>query len=278
MCRFSLFFTLNNDFAYEPFETRLSSIFRYDPKAAHEILLSIWSGQYHGPGILKALRHKKLLRCVESIIGPNIIATSIYRIRPKVPGYVRAEVPWHQDAGYSLAHCDTCNVLTCWIPMVDSTIENGCIWLVPGAHKNGVIRHYSDRHAGYLKISPPDLPIGAIPIEISKGSVLFLTSTTPHASFENKSKIVRWSIDLRYQDFTVPNNINESPEDYKLNRDPITMACNPSEAYFIIQDKEYPEREMRDYNEFARLRLKWDKATISLPAKRWTPLSNLPSQ
>ena len=43
-----------------------------------------------------------------------------------------------------------------------------------------------------------------------------MTSKTPHASFINKSKIVRWSIDLRYQDFKVPNNINESPEDYLL--------------------------------------------------------------
>ena len=264
---------LDNDFAGETFENRLTKIHTHNSKAAHEILLTIWSGQFHGPGILDTLRHKHLLKCIEDIIGPNIVATSIYRIRPKVPGYARSEIPWHQDAGYSLAHCDKYKVVTCWIPLVDASLDNGCIWLIPRSHEKGVIRHYSDGHAGYLEIAPEDLPQGAIPIEIKKGSVLFMTSTTPHASFKNRSEIVRWSIYLRFQDFNVPNNINELPEDYKPDRNPVTMACNPYEAYFIIQDKEHPEREMKNYQDFANLRGTWDKSNIkNFIGRRWTPL------
>ena len=45
-------------FAEEPFETRLTRLNRYNPEAAHKVLMSIWSGRFHGPGILKALRHR----------------------------------------------------------------------------------------------------------------------------------------------------------------------------------------------------------------------------
>ena len=42
---------LDRDFADEAFETRLTQLHRYDAEAAHEVLRSIWSGKFHGPGI-----------------------------------------------------------------------------------------------------------------------------------------------------------------------------------------------------------------------------------
>ena len=44
------------------------------------------------------------------------------------------------------------------------------------------------------------------------GSVLFMTNLTPHASFENNTDIVRWSVDLRYQDAEIPNNMTKTPQ------------------------------------------------------------------
>ena len=41
---------------------------------------------------------------------------------------------------------------------------------------------------------------------VPKGGVLLLTNRTPHASFENKTDIVRWSMDLRYQSAALPTN------------------------------------------------------------------------
>ena len=70
----------------------------------------------------------------------------------------------------------------------------------------------------------------------------------------------------------MPHNIGEHPEDYTPERDPVTMACHPGEAYFVIQDLEHPEREMRDSKAFAKLRQEWNGATISRPGQRWTPL------
>ena len=44
------------------------------------------------------------------------------------------------------------------------------------------------------KLLPEEVAAGAIPIALSVGSVLMMAGMTPHASFENKSDIVRWSI------------------------------------------------------------------------------------
>ena len=265
--------TLDHDFSDASFETRLTRIHERNPDAAHEILMSIWSGRFHGPGILKALRHRPLIDCIESLIGPDIVATSIYRIRPKVPGYLRGEVPWHQDAGYSLPHCYKDAMITCWVPLVDATIDNGCIWVIPKVQDEGIIRHFTGGHAGYLAIAPEDLPQGAIPVEMPAGAVLFMTAMTPHASFDNKTEVVRWSVDLRYQDFSVPSNLGEVPEDYTPERDPVTMACHPGEAYFVIQDKNNPEREMIDPSAFAKLRRSWTGVKVDRPGRGWTPLN-----
>ena len=195
------------------------------------------------------------------------------RLRPKVPGYPQGEVPWHQDAGYSLAHCDAHLIITCWIPLVDTNLENGCLWVIPKAHETGTIRHYTQGHANFLEIAPEEVPEGAIPLEMKAGAAVFMTNFTPHASFENESDVVRWSIDLRYQDFEVPSTLDEVPEDYTPERDPVTMACNPGEAYFVIRDLEHPEKEMRDPEDFAALRQRWERAKVRGPGRGWTPLA-----
>lgn len=265
---------LDRDFAEASFETRLAKLYAYNADAGEELLKAIWSGRFHGPGILQALRHRPLIDCIEDLVGPDIVATSIYRVRPKIPNYDRGEVPWHQDAGYSMAHCNDHLMVTCWIPMVDATLDNGCLWVLPKSHEQGIIRHYTGGHGGFLEIAPEDLPPPeAVPLEMKAGSVLFMTAMTPHASFENKTDIVRWSIDLRYQDKSVPHNLDEVPEDYTPERDPVTMACFPGEAYFVIQDTEDPDREMKDPEAFRELRLQWDRATISKPGRGWTAMN-----
>jgi hypothetical protein len=263
---------LDRDFSEEPFETRLGKIYHHDPESGQKVLESIWSGKFHGPTMLAALRHPPLIECIQDLVGPDVMATSIYRIRPKVPKYYQAEVPWHQDSGYGMRHCEEEFVVTCWIPLVDVNVNNGCLWIIPNVHKSGIIRHYTEGHAKYLEIAPEDVPEGAIPIEIEAGSALFLTGKTPHASFENESDVVRWSMDLRYQDFDVPNNWNEVPEDYTQDRDPVTMACSPGEAYFVIHDSKNPDYDVTDPEVFGELRELWHNAKLPSFEKRWTPL------
>lgn len=256
-----------------PFETRLANIQTVDKAAAQAIVGYIWGkggGGYSGPAMLAMLRHEPLLGCISSLIGEDIVGSSVYRIRPKMPHWERGEVPWHQDSGYFLPHCDTHLIVTCWVPLVDATLENGCLWVLPKSHQSGIITHHRGGHGGYLEIIDPNLPpVEPIPVPMSAGSVLFMTNLTPHASFENHTDQVRWSLDLRYQSMSAPNNLDEAPTDVTPERDPVTMACYPPEADFVIRDTHHPEREIRSAETFNQLRERFNSAKVYSPGRGW---------
>lgn len=258
------------------FETRLAAIQAIDPAAAQAIVQHIWGkggGGYSGPAMLALLRHAPLLGCIDSLIGPDIVGSSVYRIRPKMPLWERGEVPWHQDSGYFLPHCDTHLIVTCWVPLVDATLENGCLWVLPRSHQTGILTHHSGGHGGYLEIVDQDLPpVAPLPLPMSAGSVLFMTNLTPHASFENQTDQVRWSLDLRYQGMSAPNNVDEAPTDVTAERDPVTMACYPPEADFVIRDTQNPEREIRSAEAFNHLRERFNTTKVYSPGRGWKSL------
>ena len=141
----------------EPFERRLSRIYAETDEILGPIV-GRGGGGYSGPALFAVITHPRLLAVVESLIGPEIVASSVYRVRPKIPGMAHGVVPWHQDSGYFNPHCDRDLILTCWIPLVDATVENGCLEVLPRAHRQGVVRHYTEGPNGYLAIDDGDLP------------------------------------------------------------------------------------------------------------------------
>ena len=177
-----------------------------------------------------------------------------------------------------LAHCDRHLMVTCWVPLVEATVENGCLHVIPTAHQDGILRHYTGGHANFLEVPAEDLPtVRPVAVPMQAGDVLFLTNLTPHASFANTTDIVRWSIDLRYQSASAPNNVKEDPASYTPERDPVTMACYPPEADFVIQDTANPTREVRTASQFKEIRERYEQARPFSPGRGWTPLSDKPN-
>ena len=111
-------------------------------------------------------------------------------------------------------------------------------------------------------------------MEMKAGDVLFMTNLTPHASFENHSELVRWSVDLRYQSAEAPNNADEDPESYTPEREPVTMACYPPEADFVLRNPENPEQEVRSPEEFRRIRERFQGAGAYNPGRGWARLAD----
>ncbi len=267
---------LSTTYADKGFEHQLAAMFEEDIEAGQEALGAVTGaggGAFKEQSMLDFLRHPLLIECIEELVGPEIIGSSVYRVRPKVPAYERGEVPWHQDSGYMLAHCDRDLMVTCWIPLVDATKENGCLYVTPGAHRNGIIRHYTGGHGNFLEIAPEDLPSPEpVCCEMKAGDVLLMTNLTPHASFVNETDRVRWSVDLRYHNFEVPHNVDEAPETYTPERDPVTMACHPTEADFIIKYPKDTSREVTHVDEFQEIRSRYEKNRPRSPGRGWTPL------
>lgn len=160
-----------------------------------------------GPHLAELWSSPKLLDIVEQFIGPDIAGHPVWNIRSKTPSTVRMTVPWHQDTAYLGAGAERTLQPTAWIPFLDANTVNGCIQVVRGGHRSGaVVRHRLENKVGdpdswYLYIDEADLPPGEIvTCEMKRGSVLFLNQLIPHRSLENHSDVIRWSVDLRWQD------------------------------------------------------------------------------
>ncbi len=98
---------------------------------------SIWNGALSGEAIFNLIRYPRLLDIAGQVCNTEeIIASSVYRVRPKIPNNTyKSPVPWHQDSGYLERFCDNALILTVWLPLVDANEENGCLWLKPRSHR-----------------------------------------------------------------------------------------------------------------------------------------------
>jgi phytanoyl-CoA hydroxylase len=263
---------LHDTHAGTSFEHRLGLIYQDKPELAQEIIRAITGragGGHSGKGLFDLITHPGLLGTIESILGPEIVGSSVYRIRPKVPGMPKGVVPWHQDSGYFHQHCDQELILTCWFPLVDATIENGCLQVFPRAHKTDIFRHHTGGPGGYLVITDEDMPSGeGISVPVPLGGVLLITNRTPHCSTENTTDVVRWSVDLRYQSADIPNNVGEFPEQFDPERSVHEIACYPPEADFVVKSPKNPESEVKSSEDFSETRQRYEDMRPPGPA-RW---------
>ena len=85
---------------------------------------------------------------------------------------------------------------------------------------------------------------------------------------------MRWSVILRYQNAQIPNNINDHPEYIDAERNPVTMACLPTEGDFVIRDSENPEREVTDIARFKEIRTRYEHSPVHRPGRGGTPSRN----
>ena len=264
--------------AAEPFDRQLAHIYDDNPDAAKAIIRDLEGqagGGHAGIEMFRVITHPKLLAVVEDLIGPEIVGSSVYRIRPKLPGFARGVVPWHQDQGYFAPHCDRQLIITCWLPLVNATQANGCLQIQPRAHHSGVVPHRTGGNAGFLVIEDGDLPFPpeqAITAEVPFGGAVFMTNLTPHCSTPNLTDEIRWSLDLRYQDAAVPNNVDLLPvPGIGRQAEAFTMACYPPEADFIVRSRARAER-VTTYAEYAARRQAYEtqRATIPTFARDWT--------
>lgn len=262
---------LSRAYEEEPFETRLTRISAETPKVA----MSIWNGVLSGPAVFNLIRTPRLLDLAEQFCGGELIASSVYRVRPKVPNHIMGPVPWHQDSGYFEPYCDKSLVVTVWVPLVDATEANGCMWVLPRGHRDArVWKHVHREGKPYLFIPesefPGDLKPACAPVK--KGGALLLTNLTPHASFENKTETTRWAMDLRYQNAALPTNarITRLPGDSVPSAEGVAEyvpgACYPPEADFLVRSRLRPREVLTDPAEFNRLRKEHQPGPLS---RKW---------
>jgi hypothetical protein len=172
------------------------------------------SPMHHGPAVFRLLTNPKLLDVVESVVGPEIYSNPVQHIRTKLPKKAIGEsfrhhgllekIDWHQDNGVILAEADESQILTVWLALLDATLDNGCMQVIPKSHQQGITDHCPSDNG--LRIPAKILPLEqAVPLPMRAGSILLMTQRTVHSSLDNVTEdSVRISLDLRYQRTGVP--------------------------------------------------------------------------
>jgi hypothetical protein len=89
------------------------------------------------PALRKTLAYQRCRDLARGLLGVPvgcIFDHAIYK-----PPHNAVATPWHQDAVYIQGAIP--RALNFWIPLQEATIENGCMWYLPGSHLNGLLPH-----------------------------------------------------------------------------------------------------------------------------------------
>lgn len=109
---------------------------------------------------------------------------------------------WHQDTPYWVHDCDEAERLpNVMVNFDDSSVSNGCLNIVQGSHKLGMLPGCSDpRQLAGFYTDPAGFDASAQkPIEVPSGSVVFFHPLAVHGSMPNNSSKQRRGIILTYQ-------------------------------------------------------------------------------
>jgi len=144
----------------------------------------------------------RVLELVASVVSPGI---SIYSAKmvEKQP-YDQTICHWHQDnAYYNEKARSTCR-MSIWLPLQDTNVDNGGLWVVPGSHQAGT-RPARKRPDGICAVSFADgrEPIdGAMPVAVDAGDLLLFHADLWHRSLENRTGEHRRTFIVSYQEAT----------------------------------------------------------------------------
>jgi hypothetical protein len=140
-----------------------------------------------------------VLDAVEEVLGPDLLlaGTLVFCKYPRDPAFVA----WHQDNYYSNWHLTPS--ASAWIALRDSTIENGCMRVVPGSHREGVLPHEEKRNANNLLQQGQEIQVevneaDAVEVVLREGEMSLHHSAIIHGSRPNRSDTQRLGFIARF--------------------------------------------------------------------------------
>lgn len=109
----------------------------------------------------------------------------------KNPG-VGGQVISHQDSTFLFTEPDS--LVGFWIALDDATVENGCLWMIPGSHKTDVHKRFirnPDKCATSQLVfqgTQPEYEQSLyVPLPVEKSSLVLIHGKVVHKSEQNKS-------------------------------------------------------------------------------------------
>jgi phytanoyl-CoA hydroxylase len=153
---------------------------------------------------MDAVKHPGICAVVSAVAGAHLahwdgrvkcMQSMLFLKPPGLQGQA-----WHQDERFIPTRDRS--LVGVWIALDDATIENGCLWVVPGSHRQGVLHQFKD-HGRPDEFDPTDEAFGfddsgAVPVEVKTGDVVFFNGYLLHRSMKNRSKGTRRALVNHY--------------------------------------------------------------------------------
>ena len=122
--------------------------------------------------------------------NPAILQSMFIFKQPRIGG----EVNCHQDSTF--LYTEPLSVKGFWFALEDATQENGCLWAIPGGHKNGLkSRFFRSKNGRGTEMEVFDDSVWdtskLVPLEAKAGTMVVLHGLLPHMSYANRSARTR---------------------------------------------------------------------------------------
>ncbi|GFV84224.1 phytanoyl-CoA dioxygenase domain-containing protein 1 [Trichonephila clavipes] len=117
---------------------------------------------------------------------PAIVQSMVIFKHPEIGG----EVTPHQDSTF--LYTEPLSAVGLWIPLVDITLKNGCLWFIPGSHKDEIYQRYVKNPNGspqlVLEGEVPKFDDNLyVPVLPKKGDCVVIHGSVIHKSGKNTS-------------------------------------------------------------------------------------------
>jgi len=127
------------------------------------------------------------------------IIQSMYIFKPP---HIGGEVVCHQDSAYIYTEPESC--VGFWFALEDATIENGCMYFIPGGHKSPLRKRnhrFADGSIDDEILDDTPYPIHLkLPAEARAGTLVIFDGRAPHLSAPNTSSKSRHAYTLHVID------------------------------------------------------------------------------
>ena len=186
-------------------------------QAKEDCLNKIGHAMHDLDPVFDAFSHTPDLAGVANSVGfedPAIIQSMYIFKPPRIGG----EVVCHQDSAYIYTEPESC--VGFWFALEDATVENGCLYFIPGGHKSPLRKRNRRQPDGRIADEildetpfPMDLRVAA---EAPAGTLVIFDGRSPHMSGPNTSSKSRHAYTLHMIDrachYPADNWLQRGPE------------------------------------------------------------------
>lgn len=163
-----------------------------DEQAMKDILC-IHQPHFVSPVIESFIKHDKICGVLSQIVAAHLgdwdgsvkcMQSMLFIKPPGKPGQA-----WHQDEIFIPTRDRS--LTGAWIALDDATVDNGCLWVIPGSHQRGYLYPQHEHENPEFDFAPESYGFDEsveIPVEVKAGSVVFFNGYLLHRSRKNVSQ------------------------------------------------------------------------------------------